>query len=90
MKQNQTSKLRKNKKLGQDEWDNILLSVLLGTDANGNSVNTTNDVEAIADLAPDETSMTITIQNNIEGITVRHEAHRLQTKADRCSKNSDI
>lgn len=70
MRHKQTSKL-KDKKVNQEEWETILLSLLLGTDAEGTPVAVANGLEAVAKVDGDS-SMTITIQKNIEGITVGH------------------
>lgn len=75
MKHSQTSKL-KEKKVNQEEWLPILSAFLLGTGPEGEAVDAPEGVEAIGSIQPGPkdlpTSITIIIQRNIEGITVRH------------------
>ncbi|KAI9053836.1 hypothetical protein LZ554_002784 [Drepanopeziza brunnea f. sp. 'monogermtubi'] len=66
LRHNQIATL-KTSKVSQDEWENVLLYILLGIDAEGNPTPTPEDIEAVAKI--DSTSMTISIQKNIEGIT---------------------
>ena len=60
----------KNSKSPQDEWENILSAVLLGALPGGDPA-ITEGLEAVAEVEAG-TSITITIQKRIEGITVSH------------------
>ena len=78
MKHNETSKL-KTSALKQEEWDELLSAILLGT-VSEDGRNITEGVETTAEIAPkskpkaDPESMTITIQKRVEGITVKESS----------------
>lgn len=70
MKHNQTSSLKiKNSPVNKEEWEQIFSSVLLGAAADGHD-DVTRGVEAVAKVESNVSSITITIQKRIEGITV--------------------
>ena len=70
VKHNKTAALKaKNCPLNQDEWESVLLSILLGTAAEEGKEDVLRGIEAIAEVDGD-TLMTLTIQKRIEGITV--------------------
>ena len=70
MKHNQTSSLKaKNSPVNKEEWELILSSVLLGATEEGHA-DITRGVEAVAKVDSNVSSIAITIQKRIEGITV--------------------
>lgn len=62
----------KSNKSTVEEWDNLLLEILLGKVTDGAESAAQNGTEAVAHV--DEVSFTITIQKRIEGITVWHSS----------------
>ena len=58
----------KNSSVNQEDWELILKFILLGTAAGPEHDGLTKDVEAVARVR--DTSLEITLQRNVQGITV--------------------
>ncbi|TVY33388.1 hypothetical protein LOCC1_G008285 [Lachnellula occidentalis] len=72
LEHDQTSSLKDSKsRLNQEQWDAVLLSVLLGAVPQEEHKAITQGVEAVAKIESGGNELSITIQRRIEGITQR-------------------